>query len=271
MSSQQAIIGQAPRIVLTGGDRNAPTNYRLPNQRVTVHWLQHSVLRASALRGLGAPQNTFANESFIDELAAAAGADPLAFRLKHLDDARAKALIAKVAEISAWQPRASPQKTRGGIKRGRGLAFARYENEFASAAVVIEIAVHTRTGQVSVTKVYVAHDCGLIVNPDGLRNQIEGNVIQTLSRALKEQLRFDRDGVTSLDWIDYPILRFSEIPQDIVIALLDHPEDPMYGAGEATAVPIFAALANAIFDATGARLRSLPFSPENVLHGLAGR
>ncbi len=266
--------GMAPRVALTGGNRNAPTNYQIPNNRVTVHWLKESVLRASALRGLGAPQNTFANESFIDELAAAAGADPIAFRLKHLaTDARATALLAKVREISGWKPRPSPylspRKVSGQILRGRGVAFARYENEFASAAVVVEVAVDRKSGKISVPKVQVAHDCGLIVNPDGLKNQIEGNIIQTLSRALKEQVTFDRNGVTSVDWVSYPILRFSEIPEDINIALLNHPEDAMYGAGEATAVTVFAAVANALFDATGVRLRSVPFTAADVLRELA--
>jgi nicotinate dehydrogenase subunit B len=263
--------GYAPRLALTGGDRNAPTDYKFPNHRVTVRWSKQSVLRASALRGLGAPQNTFANESFIDELAAAAGADPIAFRIKHLDDSRATALLGRVREISGWQPRISARKPKAGMLHGRGVAFAHYENEYAYAAVVVEVAVDTKTGKVRVPKVYVAHDCGLIVNPDGLRNQIEGNVIQTLSRALKEQVTFDRNGVTSLDWIGYPILRFSEIPEDIVIALIDHPESPMYGAGEATAVPMLAAVANAIYDATGARLRSVPFTPESVLQALGHR
>ena len=268
--------GMAPRLAMTGGNRNAPTNYQIPNHRVTVHWLKESVLRASALRGLGAPQNTFANESFIDELAADAGADPIAFRLKHLaGDSRAIDLLAKVREISGWTPRpspsTSPRKVSGPVLRGRGVAFARYENEFASAAVVVEVAVDRKSGMISVPKVHVAHDCGLIVNPDGLKNQIEGNIIQTLSRALKEQVTFDRNGVTSVDWVSYPILRFSEIPEDINIALLNHPEDVMYGAGEATAVTVFAAVANALFDATGVRLRSVPFTAADVLRELAHR
>jgi nicotinate dehydrogenase subunit B len=260
-----ALQGLAPREGFTGGDRNARFDYRVPNMRVSVRWLKQSVLRPSALRGLGAPANVFANECFVDELAAAAGADALAFRLDHTNDERARAVLIRAGELAGWTPRSSPANASPpAMARGRGIAFARYENAYAYVAVVAEVEVERATGVVRVMRVSVAHDCGLIVNPDGLRNQIEGNVIQTLSRALKEEVRFDRSGVTSLDWASYPILRFPELPDEVRIALIDRPDQPMLGAGEPAAVPVFAAVGNAIFDATGSRLRTLPFTPERV-------
>jgi CO/xanthine dehydrogenase Mo-binding subunit len=266
-----ALQGLAPRYGLTGGDRNARHDYRVANQRVTVRWLKQSVLRPSALRGLGAPGNVFAIESFIDELAAAASADPLEFRLAHTSDERARAVLSRAGEISGWTRRPSPSKDAAkDIARGRGIAFARYENVYAYAAIVAEVEVDRTSGVVRVPRVSVAHDCGLIVNPDGLRNQLEGNVVQTLSRALKEEVRFDRDGVVSLDWSSYPILRFPEVPAEIRIALIDRPDQPMLGAGEPAAVPVFGAVGNAIFDATGARLRRLPFTSERVSAALRG-
>jgi CO/xanthine dehydrogenase Mo-binding subunit len=221
------------------------------------------MLRTSALRGLGAPQNTFANESFMDELAAAAGVDPIAFRLRHLDDPRAVAVLEEVAKLARWDPRPSPQRDRT-AGAGRGLAFVQYDNAGAYVGLVVEVRVDRASGKVQVQRAYVAHDCGLIVNPDGLRNQIEGNVIQGLSRALLEEVKFDRQAVTSLDWASYPILRFSEVPDEIAIRLIDRRDQPSLGAGEPATTPVFAAVANAIFDATGARLRSVPFTPERV-------
>ncbi|HEY7908429.1 MAG TPA: molybdopterin cofactor-binding domain-containing protein, partial [Thermomicrobiales bacterium] len=172
----------------TGGDRNAPTNYTFKNNRVVAHWLASSPLRPSALRSLGAIANTFANESFMDELAVAAGSDPVAFRLRHLNDARATAVVQKVADLAGWQSRPSPgpDASGSGMANGRGMAFIRYENNLAYCAAVAEVAVDRGSGQVQVKRVSVAHDCGLIINPDGVRNQIEGNVIQATSRALKE-------------------------------------------------------------------------------------
>ena len=252
-----------------GGDRNAPTNYTFPNNRVTIHWLQTTLLRPSALRGLGSAGNVFANESFMDELAALAGIDPVEFRLRHLDDPRARAVIEAAAERAGWQPRPSPAPADlSGSTRGRGFAFLRYENDFAYAATVAEVAVDRATGQIRVERVTVAHDCGLIVNPDGLRNQIEGNVVQSTSRALLEQVSFDRDQVTCVDWAHYPILRFSEVP-DVQVVLIDHPDQPAWGAGEVATAPTSAAIANAVFDATGARLRHVPFTPDVVQAALA--
>jgi CO/xanthine dehydrogenase Mo-binding subunit len=252
-----------------GGDRNARHSYAFPHDRVAVRWLEQSVLRPSAMRGLGAPANVFANESFMDELAAAAHADPVQFRLHHLEDPRAIAVLTRVAQLARWQSRPSPlggdaHAARDGIAIGRGVAFAQYENRYTYVATVAEVHVDRGTGVVRVSHAWVAHDCGLIVNPDGLRNQIEGATIQTISRALKEEVHWDARAVTSVDWRSYPILTFPEVPDAIDIALIDHPEAPAWGAGEASACTVPAAVANAIFDATGVRLRTLPFTPARV-------
>jgi nicotinate dehydrogenase subunit B len=249
----------------SGADRNANHTYNFQNNRVVVYWLNSSPIRASALRGLGSPQNTFANESFMDELATAAGADPVEFRLRHLVDPRAKAVLEAAAKQAGWINRPSPQKVGQGesARSGRGVAFVQYDRTEAYVTAVAEVEVNQADGQVRVKRVVVAHDCGLIINPDGLRNQIEGNVIQATSRTLKEEVKFDSLMVTSLDWTSYPILRFSEIPE-VVVELINRPDQPAVGAGEATTTAIPAAIANAIFDATGARLRTIPFTPDRV-------
>jgi CO/xanthine dehydrogenase Mo-binding subunit len=251
-----------------GGDRNAPTNYSFPNNRVTAHWIDAPPLRPSALRSLGGLPNATHNEAFLDEVAALAGADPVEFRVRHLADPRAIAVIEEAAKLAGWEPRAagSVQATPAadGLLSGRGIAFARYETEFAYAAAVAEVAVDPASGEVKVTRVVVAHDCGLIINPDGLRNQIQGNVIQGVSRALKERITFDQTSVTSLDWSSYHILTFAEVPE-IEIALINRPEEAPLGAGEPALCPMVAAISNAIFDATGARLRRVPYTPDTVL------
>jgi len=259
------LLGVPIKAGLIGGDRNARHGYEIENERVMIHWLADAPLRVSALRGLGAPQNTFANESFIDELAAAAGADPVDFRLRHLRDPRAIDVVRAAAKLAAWQPRAgAASRAEGQIARGRGFAYAQYENENAYVAMAADVEVDRRTGVIHVRRVFVAHDCGLVVNPDGVRNQIEGNVIQTLSRTLKEEVRFDRGRVTSLDWQSYPLLRFSEVPEAIEIALIDRRDQPPVGAGEPAACPVPAVVANAVFAATGVRLRRVPFTPERL-------
>jgi nicotinate dehydrogenase subunit B len=239
-----------------GGDRNAPTNYTFANKRVTVHWLNNSPIRVSALRSLGAMANTFANESFMDELAYSAGIDPVQFRLDHLDDPRAIAVVQAAAQQIGWQPRTTPN----GSGRGTGIAFARYENNEAYVATAADVSVDSATGRITLNRIAVAHDCGLIINPDGLKNQIEGNVIQSASRAILEQVTFDTSKITSVDWRSYPILRFQDIPE-IDISLINHPELPAYGAGEITTLTTPPAIANAIFDATGQRLRNIPLNP----------
>jgi CO/xanthine dehydrogenase Mo-binding subunit len=254
-----------------GGDRNAPTNYSFPNNRVTVHWVETPPLRPSALRSLGGLANATANELFMDEMAAAAGADPVEFRLRHLYDPRAIEVIKKAAETAGWDTRPSGASATpaadGGLLNGRGIAFARYETEYAYAAVVAEVEVDPSNGNVRVTRVVVGHDCGLIINPDGLTNQIEGNVIQGTSRALKEEVTWDDHLVTSLDWSGYHILTFPEVPA-IETVLIDRPEEDALGAGEPAICPVPAAIGNAIFDATGVRLRTVPFTPERVLAAL---
>jgi nicotinate dehydrogenase subunit B len=260
--------GDVPPRFSYGAERNAPTNYAFPNQRVTVHWLARSPLRASSFRSLGGAENTFANESFIDELAAAAQVDPVEYRLRYLTDARCREVLMAAAEKANWQRRPSPRPRRnGGVAEGRGVAFARYENDQAIVACIVEVQVDTASGAVHVERIVVAHDCGLIINPDGVQNQIEGNVLQSLSRALKEEVRFDETHITSLDWDTYPILKFSEVPE-IEIVLINRPDRPALGAGEPSTVTTSAALANAIFDASGARLRQIPFTPERVLEAL---
>jgi nicotinate dehydrogenase subunit B len=246
-----------------GAERNARTNYNFLNQRVVIHWLEESPLRGSSFRSLGGAENTFANESFMDELAFAAHQDPAQFRLRYLTDARCRAVLEAVLEKASWDIRPSPRTKPVGVVEGRGLAFARYENDQAIVACVVFLTVDTADGRIRVQRVVVAHDCGLIINPDGVKNQIEGNVIQSLSRALKEEVKFDEYRVTSIDWETYPILKFSEVPE-IDIVLLNRPDQPALGAGEASQVTTAAAVANAIFDATGVRLRQIPFTPERV-------
>ena len=238
-----------------GGDRNSRHTYAIPSTRVVAHLLQSSPLRTSSFRGLGSPQNSFANESFMDELAVAAGVDPVEFRLRHLTDPRAIAVVRAAAKLANWQPRVSHASS---SSKGRGFGFVQYEGTEAYVAAAVDVDVDESAHSVRVTRVCVAHDCGLIVNPNGLKNQIEGNVIQAISRTLKEQVSFDRARVTSLDWRGYDILRFSEIPDSIDIELIDHPEVPSVGAGEASTSPIPGAIANAIYDATGKRLRDVP-------------
>jgi CO/xanthine dehydrogenase Mo-binding subunit len=267
-----AQLGLPDLLTPAGADRNARATYVFPNARVRLHLLQSTVLRVSSLRGLGSPQNTFANESFIDELAGAAGADPIEYRIRHLKDGRAIAVLEEVARLAQWSPRPAPRggKNAGsGSLTGRGVAFVHYDNYSGYAAIALQVIVDRASGKVSVERVACAHDCGLIVNPDGLKNQIEGNIVQTLSRALHEQVEFDTAKVTSLDWRGYPILRFSEVPGEIAIALINRPDKPSVGAGEPAASPVMAAVANAIFDAAGVRLRSVPFTAERVKAALA--
>ena len=252
-------LGQAQRYIQAGADRNAKPTYAFANRRVVLHQLDGSPLRSSSLRGLGSPQNTFANESFMDELALAAGADPIEFRLRHLKDERAIAVLHEVRKISGWKPRTKP--ARSGV--GTGVGFVQYDNYSAYAAVVMQVRVDD-AGSTRVEKAWVAHDCGLIVNPDGVKLQIEGNIIQTLSRALLEEVKFNRRGLESTDWASYPILRFSELPDEIAISLIDRPGLRAVGAGEPAASPVFAAVANAIYDATGVRLRDVPFTPQRL-------
>jgi CO/xanthine dehydrogenase Mo-binding subunit len=241
--------------------------YTFPNIRATAHWLAETPFRPSWIRTPGRMQNTFGNESFVDEVAVAAGVDPLEFRLKNLKDPRGAEVLQAVAELANWKPQDSRAAANGDIVRGRGLAYVKYELVRTYIGAVADVEVNVKTGKVTVTKFYVAHDCGQIINPDGLRNQIEGNVVQTVSRTLIEELTFDRSRVTSVDWASYPILKFPDVP-DVAIKLIDRPNEKPWGAGEPTAAVVPAAIANAIFNATGARMRSVPFTPAKVQAGI---
>ncbi len=266
----QLISGQsAPQSRFSfGAERNAPTNYSFPVQRVAVNYLQNSPVRASSFRSLGGGENTFANESFMDELAAAAGADPVEFRLRYLDGERERAVLQAAAAKAGWEPHPAPRENSEGHAFGRGVAFARYENNQAIVACVADVEVERGSGAVHVRRIVIAHDCGLIINPDGVKNQIEGNVIQSLSRTLKEEVQFDEQHITSIDWNTYHILTFSEVP-DVDIVLINRPDQPAVGAGEPSTVTTAAAVANAIFDATGVRLRQVPFTPERLKSALS--
>ncbi len=245
-----------------GGDRNAIPLYDFPRQRVVNHLVRDMPIRVSALRTLGAYANVWALESFVDELAFAAGADPLAFRLAHLADPRARAVLEKFALNAGW--RAGEQ----GSGRGRGIAFARYKNLACYVAAVAEVEVDRASGTVRVTKVHAVVDAGLVINPDGLINQIEGGIIQSTSWTLKEAVSFDRAGITTRDWSRYPILTMVEVPK-VEVELINRPGERSLGAGEGSTGPAAAAIANAFAHATGRRIRDLPLTPERVKAALA--
>jgi CO/xanthine dehydrogenase Mo-binding subunit len=252
--------------------QNGDPPYAAANVQVLVHWLKETPLRLSNLRAPGKIANVFAVESFTDELAAAAGTDPVAFRLHGLTDPRAIDVLKRATEMLGWQARPSPnpQPRQDNVLTGRGVAYARYKHSENYVAMAMDVAVDPASGRIGVRRVTCAHDCGLVVNPDGLRNQIEGSIVQTLSRTLHEEVTFDRARVTSVDWVSYPILTFPEVPA-IEVALLDRPTLPLFGAGEASTAPVAAALANAVFDATGVRLRAVPFTSDRVKAALAAR
>ena len=239
-------------------DRNAVPLYVFPNQRIILHYLPEMPLRTSALRTLGAYANVFALESFIDELAVAANADPVEFRLRHMKDPRARAVIEAAAGKAGWQA-----GRKGDGARGRGIGFAQYKNLAAYVAVVADVEVDRRTGNVRVVKTVGAVDAGLIINPDGVVNQIEGGIIQSTSWSLKESVRYDERRVQTRSWADYPILTFSEVPA-VDVVLLNRPEERSLGTGEGSQGPTVAAIANAIANATGTRLRDLPFTRDKV-------
>jgi len=296
------------------GTRNAPVNYNFPAIKLTANHVQpyltnsgvansplvNTLPRSSALRSLGGMSNCFANEMFMDEVANAAKVDPIAYRKRYVcslsgssstaasvpvpgTDPRAVAVLDAMAQKAGWgKPLAKPAS---GAVAGKGVAFTRYETVEAYVAVYVEVEVTKATGVVWVRRVVVAHDCGLIINPDGLRNQIEGNVIQAISRTLIEEVSFDTSGVTSLKWQPYPptapassaypVIHFNQVPSSIEVVLLDHPEQltqdpsnvPAWGAGEAALGPTAGAIGNAIFNATGTRFTVLPITPQRILNG----
>jgi nicotinate dehydrogenase subunit B len=244
--------------------RNSAIPYTFPNVKTVSHLLEETPFRSSWLRAPAAMQNTFANECFMDELAASAHEDPLEFRMKYLNDARGTELLRRLAAIAKWEERPSPRKiTNGDIVTGRGISYVKYFLLTTYVGAVAEVEVNRVTGEIGVQRFYIAHDCGQIINPDGLINQIEGNVIQSISRTLKEEIQFDRSAVTSLHWATYPILTFAEVP-DVVIELIDRPTEPPWGAGEPASAVVPSAIANAVFDAVGVRLRSVPFTAVKV-------
>jgi len=249
-----------------GGQRNAVPIYALPSRRIGYHLVKTPTLRSSALRALGAFANVFAIESGMDELAALAGQDPLAFRLAHLDDPRAIAVLQAAAAAAGWQHAKAPARREGAL-RGRGLALARYKNSSAYCALVVEIDV---TDRIVLDRVWAAVDAGEVVNPDGLVNQIEGGVLQAASWTLKEAVHWDRAGVTTRSWADYPILNFDEAPATLQVEVIAHPELPPLGVGECVAGPTAAAIANALADALGVRARHLPLTPDRLMEVMNG-
>jgi nicotinate dehydrogenase subunit B len=251
--------------------QNGDPPYAAENISVVVHWLKSTPVRAAPLRSPGKPANCFAVESFVDELAAAAGIDAVEFRLRGLTDPRAIEVIKRAAALMNWQARPSPRNdTSASLARGRGFAYVHYKHNETYVAMGIEAAVERESGRIKVERVVCAHDCGQIINPDGVRAQVEGSTLQTLSRVLMEEVKFDRARVLSVDWASYPILRFSDVPE-LTIELIDRPTQPPLGAGEAACTTVGAALANAVFDANGARLRTVPFTPERVKAALNAR
>jgi CO/xanthine dehydrogenase Mo-binding subunit len=241
-----------------GGDRNAIPLYRFGNVRVVNHFIPAMPLRVSALRALGAYHNIFALESFVDEMARAARTDPVEFRLRHLDDTRAREVISTAASRFGWS---AYRKRRG---RGRGFAFAKYKNLAAYAAVACEVEVDRESGRARMVRAVAATDSGEAVNPDGIRNQVEGGIIQSLSWTLFEAVTFDRTRITSTDWGGYPILRFPQLPDSVEVHVINRPGQPYLGTGECVQGPAAGAIANAVADATGIRLRELPFTSRRV-------
>ena len=256
------------------GDRTAIPPYGFGDMRVTVHDMP-PIARASWFRGVSAMPNSFAHESFIDELAVAAGVDPVEYRLRYLTDTRAAELVRAVTEKAGWKPRTrtGTEGSEGDLLYGRGFAYAVYIHgpfpgvPAAWSAWVADVAVNRKTGEIAVTKITVGQDSGLMINPDGVKHQIHGNVIQSLSRVLKEKVGFDGAKVESVEWGGYPIMTFPEVP-DIDVLMVPRPNDDPLGVGESASVPSAAAIANAVYDATGIRFRELPLTPDRILAAL---
>jgi nicotinate dehydrogenase subunit B len=269
------LAGQLTGVPLKSGDGfGVPEeSYGFANKRTSWQTIaplldRGSPLRTSHLRDPVGPQIHFASESFMDELAAAFGVDPVAFRLQYVTDARDIAVIKAAVEKAGWQSRPSPRRDLSGDKvSGRGFAYA--ERHGTRLAIVAEVDVDRSSGKIWARKFTVAHDCGQIINPDGLMQVIEAGVVQGASRALWEEVKFNNNNVTSVDWLGYPILDITEAPEAIDVVLIDHPEIPPSGAGEPAIRPVAAAIANAVFDATGVRIRRVPFSPDNVKAALS--
>ncbi len=242
-----------------GGDRNAIPIYSFLSTQVLHHFIPAMPLRVSAVRSLGAYMNIFSIESFIDEAAIAANADPVDFRLRHLKDERARAVVILAAQAFGWR---KDQHAPPG--HGYGFAFARYKNLAAYCALAVEVEIDRETGRTRMIRAAAAVDSGQIVNPDGLRNQIEGAILQSMSWTLYESVTFEPTGLTSTDWSAYPILRFDAVPDKIDVHLIDRPGLPFLGSGECGQGPTAAALGNAIANVTGKRLRDLPLTKDKI-------
>jgi CO/xanthine dehydrogenase Mo-binding subunit len=241
--------------------------YALPNSKTTARWLATTPLRSAWIRAPGRMQLTFASESFLDEIAAVTGVDPLEIRVRNLKDPRGLEVLDRLRRVAAWKPRSARSSGTDPFPRGRGVSYVKYELVRTYVGVVADVTVSRTSGKVTVDRVFVVHDCGQVINPDGLRNQIEGNVVQTVSRTLIEEVTFNRSTVTSCDWSSYPILTFPDVPE-VITELIDRPDERPWGAGEPTSSAVPSAIANAIFDATGVRLRSVPFKSAKVLAAL---
>nr|WP_085935998.1 molybdopterin cofactor-binding domain-containing protein [Enhydrobacter aerosaccus] len=242
-----------------GGHRNANPLYALSNAAGIYHFVESAPVRVSALRSLGAHMNIFAIESFVDEVAGTAGMDPVDFRLVHLQDERARAVVEMAANRFGWA-----RRRKGGNGRGSGFGFARYKNLGAYCAIALEITVDERTGRIAVRRAVAAVDSGEAISPDGIRNQVEGAIVQSLSWTTMEQVTLDTVHRTSFDWSAYPILRFPGVPESVEVHVIDRPGEPFLGTGEAGQGPTAAALANAVSDAIGLRLRDMPLTPARI-------
>jgi nicotinate dehydrogenase subunit B len=242
--------------------------YTFANVKTLAHRLVSTPLRPSWIRSPGRMQSAFANEAFLDEIAVATNVDPFELRRRYLaDDARAIEVLDRLAQLAHWQTRSTDKNASGSTATGRGMAFVKYENDRTYVGMVATVDIVRATGVITAKHFAVVQDCGQIINPDGVKNQIEGNVVQTVSRTLIEQVRFDRSRVTSIDWRSYPILTFPDVPE-IDSELIDRSHEKPWGVGEPSAAIVPAAISNAVFDAIGVRLRSVPFSPEKVLAAL---
>jgi len=269
------LSGQTLGVALKSGDGfGVPAeSYAFDNKRLAWETIpplldRSSPLRTAHLRDPVGPQIHFASESFIDEVAAAVNADPIEFRLRHIKEPRDVAVIKAAAEKAKWEARPSPRRDQSGSKvSGRGIAYS--QRNGTRVAIVAEVDIDRSTGKIWARKFTVAHDCAQIINPDGLVKCIEGNIVQGVSRTLWEEVTFDRKSVTSIDWLTYPILDITETPAEVNVVLINHPDLPPSGAGEPSIRPVAAAIANAIFDATGVRIRRVPFSPERVKSALS--
>jgi CO/xanthine dehydrogenase Mo-binding subunit len=272
---QDTLAGQNLGVELKSGDGfGVPSeSYGFANKRAAWETIaplldRASPLRSAHLRDPVGPQITFASESFMDEVAAGLNVDPIEFRLRYVRDARDIAVIKAAAAKAGWQSRPSPRKDQTGDKvSGRGIGYA--SRNGTRVAIIAEVDVDRKSGEIWARKFTVAHDCGQIINPDGLHHTIENNIVQGVSRALWEEVMFDKKKVASVDWLTYQILDLTDAPEQVDIVMINHPEIAQSGAGEASTRPVAAAIANAVFDATGVRIRRVPFSPDNVKSALS--